>query len=238
MDGPPIRAAGLVRDFGGVPVLTGVDLAVDAGETVALLGPNGAGKTTLLRVLALLLRPSGGRLALFGVDGATAPPALRRRIGFVGHEHGCYADLTPVENLAFYARVFGVPDAGARIEAMLAWAGLAAVARRPVRAFSRGMGQRLALARALLHEPHLLLLDEPYAGLDPDAVAALQERLAALAAAGTAIVLTTHDVERALPIATRVAILHRGRVAWARAGRVDDAVELTAAYAAVVARGR
>jgi heme exporter protein A len=235
VEAPPVRAVGLVRRLGGVVVLAGVDLVVDVGETVALLGPNGAGKTTLLRVLALLLRPSAGRLAIFGADGATAPPALRRRIGYVGHESLCYPDLTAAENLAFYASLFAIPEATARVAEVLAWAGLEETARRPARTFSRGMAQRLSLARALLHRPTLLLLDEPYTGLDPQAVEALQERLAALRAAGHAIVLTTHDIERAMPVATRLAILHRGRVAWAHDGRPPDTITIVAAYEAVIA---
>jgi len=135
--GPVLRATGVVRSFARTPVLAGVDLAVDAGEVVALLGANGAGKTTLLRVLALLLRPGGGELRLFGEDARAAPPALRRRIGWVGHESCCYPDLTAAENLAFYARLFAVADASARIAELLAWTGLEAAARRPVRVYSR-----------------------------------------------------------------------------------------------------
>ena len=233
MGGDPVRAEGLVRAFAGTPVLAGVDLVVRAGEAVVLLGPNGAGKTTLLRMLALLLRPGGGRLALFGVDAGAAPPALRRRIGYVGHESLCYPDLTAAENLGFYARLFDVPDGAARVAELIAWAGLEAHARRPVRAYSRGMVQRLALARALLHGPDLLLLDEPFTGLDAEAVAALQQQLGALHAAGHAIVLTTHDLERAAPVATRLAILHRGRIAWAQDG-APEPTAVAAAYRAVV----
>jgi heme exporter protein A len=231
----PVRADGLVRTFAGVPVLSGVDLVVRPAEAVALLGPNGAGKTTLLRCLALLLRPSGGRLALFGEDAAIAAPAVRRRIGYVGHESLCYPDLTAAENLAFYARLYDVPDAAARVGALVAWAGLDAAARRPVRFYSRGMSQRLALARALLHGPDLLLLDEPFTGLDAAAVAALQERLAELRAAGHAIVLATHDLDRAAPIATGVAVLHRGRIAWTQQGPPEP-VAVAAAYAEVTLR--
>jgi len=230
----PVRAEGVTRSYAGVPVLSGVDLVVRGGEAVALLGANGAGKTTLLRILALLLHPADGRLSLFGTDARAAPPALRRRIGYVGHESLCYPDLTAAENLAFYARLFAVPDATTRIAELLAWAGLEAAARRPVRVYSRGMGQRLALARALLHAPDLLLLDEPFAGLDAEAVGALQERLVALRTAGHAIVLTTHDLERAAPVATRLAILHRGRVAWTQEGAPEPMV-VAAAYQAVVA---
>src|SRR6185503_13726137 len=210
---PPIHARALARAFAGVPVVTGIDLTVGAGEVLVLLGANGAGKTTLLRMLALLVRPTEGELALFGTSGRAAPPELRRRIGYAGHESLCYPDLTAAENLAFYACLFGVDDAPARIATMLQWAGLDGAGRRPVRAFSRGMAQRLALARAMLHDPDLLLLDEPWSALDPAAAAALTERLAALRAAGRAIVLTTHDVARAAPVATRVAVLARGRVA-------------------------
>ena len=232
--GLPVVAEGLVRTFAGAPVLAGVDLVVRPGEALGLLGPNGAGKTTLLRMLALLLRPTSGRLAIFGHEAREAPPALRRRIGYVGHESLCYPDLTAAENLAFYARLFDVPDAPARIGELLAWAGLEAAARRPVRVYSRGMGQRLALARALLHRPELLLLDEPFSGLDPDAVRALQDRLVELRIAGHAIVLTTHDLERAAPIATRLAIVHRGRVAWRHEGPAE-ALVVAAAYQSAIA---
>ena len=229
-----VRADGLVRRLGGTPVIAGIDLVVTAGEAVALLGPNGAGKTTLLRLLALLLRPSAGRLAIFGVDAAAAPPALRRRIGYVGHESLCYADLTAAENLAFYARLFEVPDAARRIAELLAWAGLEGAARRPVRFYSRGMGQRLALARALLHGPPLLLLDEPYSGLDPQAADALGERLRALRDAGHAIVFTTHELDRAVPLATRFAILDRGRIASVHGDRAPDAAAVGAVYQAAL----
>jgi heme exporter protein A len=234
VDDAVVRAEGLRRAFAGMPVLAGVDLVVRPGEALALLGPNGAGKTTLLRILALLLRPSGGRLVLFGYEARDAPPALRRRLGYVGHESLCYPDLTAAENLAFYARLFDVPDAPARVAELVAWAGLEAAARRPVRFYSRGMGQRLALARALLHGPDLLLLDEPFSGLDPDAVVALQQRLVDLRTAGHAIVLTTHDLERAAPVATRLAIVHRGRVAWRQDGPEEPTI-LAATYQAVIA---
>jgi heme exporter protein A len=228
-----VRAEGLVRAFGRTPVLTGVDLRVDAGEVVALLGPNGAGKTTLMRILALLLRPAAGRLSLFGAGAPT--PTLRRRIGYVAHETFCYPDLTAFENLAFYAALFRVPEAARRIGELLAWAGLAGAADRPVRTWSRGMAQRLALVRALLHRPDLLLLDEPFSGLDAAAVSALQARLAELAGAGHTVVLTTHDLERAAAIATRFAILHRGRIAWSHDGRAPAAAVVAAAYDDVIA---
>jgi heme ABC exporter ATP-binding subunit CcmA len=233
LTGPPILAQGLRRDFAGVPVLAGVDLTVDAGDVVVLLGSNGAGKTTLLRVLATLLRPSGGRLTLFGEDASRRPPAARRRLGYVGHESACYPDLTGRENLEFHADLHGVPEPARRIDELLGWAGLEDAARRPVRVYSRGMVQRLALARALLHGPELLLLDEPFSGLDPAAVGRLEAMLGELRRGGRAIVLSTHDLDRVAGIATRVAMLHRGRIAWAQEGP-SDAVVLAAAYEAVV----
>lgn len=218
-----IRASGLTRAFAALPVLAGVDLAVDAGELCVLLGPNGAGKTTLLRVLAMLLRADAGSLALFGEDPRVAGAALRARVGYAGHDSACYPDLTAAENLAFYADLFAVPQAPARIAELLDWCGLEAAARRPVRTYSRGMQQRLALARALLHRPALLLLDEPFSGLDPTAADALATRLAALRDGGAAIVLTTHELDRVGAIATRTVILDRGRIVWSAAGAADQA---------------
>ena len=233
MRSPAVSAVGVCRTLAGTSVLDGVELEVAPGEVVALLGPNGAGKTTLLRVLALLLRPSAGRLALFGLDTADASPSLRSRIGWVGHESACYPDLTAAENLAFYAALFRLSEPARRVHEALAWSGLDSTGRRPVRAFSRGMSQRLALARALLHTPDLLLLDEPFTGLDQEAITTLQEKLAALAQAGHTIIMATHDVERVQPIATRFAILRRGRIAWQHEGRAEHTV-VAAAWADVV----
>jgi heme exporter protein A len=234
----PVVAEGLRRTFAGVPVLAGVDLVVEGGECVALLGANGAGKTTLIRLLATLLRPSGGRLRLFGEDAALRTPAVLRRIGWVGHESACYGDLTAGENLAFYAELYGVPERAARVRELVGWAGLDGAARRPVRTFSRGMTQRLALARALLHRPELLLLDEPFSGLDPQATAMLETLLVELRRSGHAIVLSTHDVPRAAALATRVVMLHRGRIDWDETGGEPAGVALAARFDALVATVR
>ena len=223
----------LSKRYGARRALDQVSFTVEAGERFGLLGPNGAGKTTLLRVLATLLRPSGGALQVFGEDASRRPPATRRLIGHVGHESACYPDLSGRENLEFYAALYGVPNADDRIAELLRWSGLEAAARRPVRVYSRGMTQRLAIARALLHGPELLLLDEPFSGLDPAAAQRLQALLAELARAGHAIVLSTHDVERVAAVATRIAILHRGSIAWTRQGAADPVV-LAASYEAVV----
>jgi heme exporter protein A len=218
--GPVVEAQALARRFGPAPALAGVDLAAAPGEVLVIFGPNGAGKTTLLRILATLLGPSGGTVRLFGED-AFGPGAarLRARLGLVTHQSFLYPDLTAAENLRFYARLYGLGDDGAaRAAELLAWAGLSGDARRPVRAFSRGMEQRLALARALVHDPALLLLDEPFTGLDPTAAETVEDLLAQARRDGKTVVVTTHDVDRGLRAADRVCILHRGRIAWASHG--------------------
>jgi heme exporter protein A len=224
-----------MRDFGGRPVLRGVDVTLGAGETVVLLGPNGAGKSTLLRILALLLRPRAGAIHVEGHD-ARGPgrTCALRHLGYLGHESACYPDLTARENLAFYAELFGVADV-ARIDELLEWTGLADAAHRPLRTCSRGMVQRVGLARALLHRPSVVLLDEPFTGLDPAASEALDERLRALRAAGAAVLAAVHDLPRAAALATRILILHGGRLAWTSGDGVPDARALAERYQAVVA---
>lgn len=214
-----VEARALVRRFGTTPVLAGVDLCAEAGEIVGIFGPNGAGKTTLVRVLATLLSPSAGTVCLFGAD-AFGPQAsrLRRRIGLVGHETFLYPDLTGTENLVYYARLYSVPDAARRANELLAWAGLAEHGARPMRSYSRGMAQRLALARALVHRPELLLLDEPFSSLDVGGAEEVEHALQRMRAEGKTMLLTTHDVERGLRVADRVYILNRGRVAWESSG--------------------
>lgn len=215
MGAPVVEAQALVRRFGPTAVLTGLDLHARAGEVVAIFGPNGAGKTTLIRILATLLTPTTGSVRLFGEDAfASRAPRVRRRLGLVTHESFLYADLTALENLLFYARLYGVQDGATRADELVAWAGLEAHRARPVRAFSRGMTQRLALARALLHGPELLVLDEPFSGLDAMATEAVEDVLRRSRHEGRTVLLTTHDVARGLQIADRVYVLHRGRVAW------------------------
>jgi heme exporter protein A len=210
-----IAAHGVERRFGGVRALRGVDLEVAGGETLAVFGSNGAGKTTLLRILAGLLRPNAGDVRLFG-QVLPGEASLRRRIGVVGHETFIYGDLSATENLSYYARLYGVgPARGAEL---LAEVGLRDAAHRPARTYSRGMLQRLSLARAILHEPDLLLLDEPFTGLDALGGDVLAGVFARVRAAGATIVLTTHDFERGIEAATRAVVLHRGRIAWSADG--------------------
>lgn len=207
-----LAAEGVGKSFGRAVVLRDVAFEVGAGECVAVFGPNGAGKSTLLRLLAGLMAPTTGRLRVFGVAGSDA--TIRRRIGLVSHQSFLYPDLSARENLRFYAKMYGLDDAEARVQAWLERVALADVGERPVRSFSRGMEQRLALARALLHDPDVILLDEPWSGLDPGAADWLTELLRELRGRHRTIVLSTHEFQRGLDVATRVLIVHRGRIAY------------------------
>ena len=209
MSAPLLEADRVTRRYREVPVVDEVSLTVAAGEIVALLGPNGAGKTTLIRMAATLARPSSGRLRYRGVELKHAVPAARGWIGFASHQSLLYPELTVRENLNFHRRLHGArTDIGALLETH----GLAPVADVPARHLSRGTAQRATLARALLHQPDLLLLDEPFAGLD----GAARERLAGMVRAarerGAAVLFATHDVGRAVELADRALVLQRGRV--------------------------
>jgi ABC-type multidrug transport system ATPase subunit len=232
-----VESRGLRKAYGLLPVLRGIDLTVPAGQILALLGANGAGKSTLLRCLGGVCRPTGGRLAILGSEcHPTRPPReVLGRIGFVAHEPLVYLDLTPRQNLGFFARLHRVP--AGRADHQIERFGLGRVAERRTRTLSRGTLQRLSLARALLHEPRLLLLDEPFTGLDEAGQELLCAALAESARAGATVVLVSHDLGRVAAIADRVVILANGRIA------VDQrpspaAPELAALYRDVTAAGR
>jgi heme exporter protein A len=229
-----IEVHSLVKTFGLRPVLRGVELTVQPGEFVALLGPNGAGKTTLLRILATLSRPTLGRVRVAGLELPAQAGDVRRLLGVVSHLPLVYGDLTAEENLRFYARMYGLREPGARIAAVLEQVGLARRRRDLVRTFSRGMQQRLAIARAILHDPEVVLFDEPFTGLDQDAAEMLEGVLRQAAARGRTALMTTHDLGRAVALAGRVAILSRGVIAFdAPAAQIDPAA-FTAQYGAIV----
>jgi heme exporter protein A len=215
-----IQVRGLTKAFGHQVALRGVNLDVAEGEFLTLFGPNGAGKTTLMRIVASLTRPTAGTVRVRGQDLGQAATSVRRHIGLISHNPLLYGDLTPDENLRFFARMYDLGDAEARIDAMLEQVGLRARRRDPVRTFSRGMVQRLSIARAILHDPALMLLDEPYTGLDLQAADMLRGVLQELASGERTVILTTHNLEQGLEMCDRAAILNRGKVAWegARAG--------------------
>lgn len=218
-----IQVRGLVKSFGNAVALRGVDLDVADGEFLAVVGPNGAGKTTLIRVLATLSRPTAGEMRIGGLDPVRDAVAIRRQIGMVSHQPLLYGDLSAVENLIFYGRMYEVPNLSRRIEELLDQVGLAARENDAVHTFSRGMQQRLTIARALLHDPALLLLDEPFSGLDQQATAMLGQALGnASSGRKRTVVMTTHDLEWGLKMGDRLAVLARGQIVYqARRDELD-----------------
>ena len=215
-----IAVSGLSKTFGTTRALIDVDLRVAWGQTLAVLGHNGAGKSTLLRVIASLARPDAGTVVVGGFDRAKDAARLRSIVGYVGHQPLLYDDLTAGENLAFYARLYGVADARTRIGQVLEDVGGSAWADRRVRGLSNGMQKRLAIARALLHRPSVLLLDEPETGLDVSGLAMLDRLVRGVSDGGAAVVMTTHGMERGLALADQIVVLAEGRVALA--GRSTD----------------
>ena len=206
-----LRVAGLWKYFGDFPALRKIDMEVAPGACMALLGRNGAGKTTLLRILAGLSAPSEGKVELFGKpsrDGDT-----RGKIGIIGHGIAVYDELSAMENLLLFGRMFSLPDPKASALQWLERTNLAHVKDGLVREFSRGMRQRLAVARAFLHSPALLLLDEPFTSLDDKAIALLQSLLRDALAGGATVVMSTHQLREAMEPATHVTLLDRGKLA-------------------------
>lgn len=232
---PTIEVEGLTKIFGINPVLRGLNLVVQRGEFVALFGPNGSGKSTFLRIVSALARPTGGIVRVGGWDLPEEASQVRAQLGVVSHLPLLYDTLTAEENLLFFARLYNIPPAerGDRINALLRRVGLARRARDVVRTYSRGMQQRLAIARAILHDPAVLLLDEPYTGLDQDAAALLDDLLREVAIAGRTVMMTTHDLWRGHLLADRIAILSRGKIAFDAPCRTIDRDELPAIYADV-----
>ena len=209
-----VSAIGVRKDYGDRAVLRGIDLSVGWGEIAVLFGANGAGKTTLLRVLAGLARPDSGSVHIAGRRMGRTGGAARRLVGFAGHQTMLYNDLTCRENLDFYCKLYSVADYGRRVDQALEQLDLSDRADRRVRTLSHGMQQRLSIARAILHEPAVLLLDEPESGLDTASASALGEFLREWAADGKSALLTTHNAEIGLAWAGRALALAGGQVAY------------------------
>ena len=197
---------------GDYPALRKISFAVEEGSALAILGRNGAGKTTLLRILCGLSRAARGEVRILGRDPRDAD--TRARIGILGHGIGIYEELSAIENLRLFARLYGLNDAGAAADRWLERTGLHRVRDGLVREFSRGMRQRLAIARAFLHDPDVLLLDEPFTALDDRAIAMLQEILREALAHGRTVLMSTHQLREALQLATHVALISRGALAF------------------------
>jgi heme exporter protein A len=208
-----IQVRKLVKRYGLKPVLRGLDFEVGEGEFVALIGPNGAGKTTFLRILASLVRPTLGEVRISGYRLPAQAAAVRRSLGVVAHLPLLYGDLTAEENLHFFGQLYAVDGLDQRIDAVLETVGLAARRRDLVRTYSRGMQQRLAIGRAILHDPAVLLFDEPYTGLDQEACDMLDHVLREVAGSGRTVVMTSHDLARVEDLASRFDVLVRGVIA-------------------------
>jgi heme exporter protein A len=226
-DAHVIATRGLGRRFGGRVAVSDVTLTLEEGDCLALFGPNGAGKTTLLRMLAGLLRPTSGSGIVAGVE-LPGGAELRAAIGYISHASMLYSALSARENVELTARLFGVRDARAAAMRALERMALADRAEMPVRQLSRGMQQRVSIARATVHDPRVVLLDEPFTGLDDSGSAALGAHLAALRAAGTTMVLVTHQIADGLALATHAAIMRAGALVRLEAGEtIDPATYLT-----------
>jgi heme exporter protein A len=225
-----IAAHGLEKRFGRAVALSGIEFEIPVGTSLAVLGPNGAGKSTLLRLIAGLSRPTAGSLTVGGEE--THQRSTRGRVGYIGHATLLYPALTARENLIFAARCHGLPRPGERADELLAEEGLGRVAHRAAGAFSRGMAQRLSIARGLVHDPEVVLLDEPFTGLDRRAAERFAERIEAMRRDGRTLVLVSHDVRFAARIGDAAIVLSGGRIAHARLDGPPDPDALEQAYLA------
>ncbi len=226
-----VEVHGLHRLFGDRPALRGLELSVGYGDFLTIFGPNGAGKSTLIKILATLTRPSRGYVSVLGVElGTERGQAIRSRIGVMGHLSYLYLGLTGMENLVFYARMYGVPQPHRRARQLLEELDLAERGDDRARTYSRGMLQRLSAARALVQDPDLLLLDEPFTGLDPSAAELLAQLLRRMHSRGRTVLLTTHDLARGRALCNRFLILVRGRVALQSTPEEVDAQQMEELY--------
>lgn len=208
---PGVEARRLSKAFGTRKALDDVSFSLPEGAFLSIFGPNGAGKTTLLRVLATLARPTGGEAYVAGIDLKEDPDKVRERIGLISHQPMLYPDLSAEENLMLYAQLYGVEDPASRVADLLDAVGLSHRRIDPVRTFSRGMTQRVSIARALVHDPDVVFLDEPYSGLDPHAVD-IFDSLIETVHDGRTFVMVSHDLSKGLSLCTHVLVLARGRV--------------------------
>jgi heme exporter protein A len=215
-----IEVRGLTKSFGYHQALRGIDLRVSWGEHLVIFGPNGAGKTTLVKILSMLVRPSSGDVWLGGVNIRDKPAPIRRQIGLVGHQTFLYDNLTVYENLKFYGKMYALPNLEQRIREVTSWAQLEPRLHDRVGTLSHGWQQRASIARAVLHNPSILFLDEPEAGLDPHASTVINDVMGNDGADGLTVVMITHNLERGLELGDTIVILDKGKVAY-QAARHD-----------------
>ena len=229
-----LRAEGLIKRYGHIRALKGIDLKVDRGESIVLLGPNGAGKSTLLGVLAGRLNPTAGQVFLGGERLGKSADA-RGRTGYLAHSSLLYPGLTARENLLFYAKLYGIGDSVKRSDEMLQFMGLWERRNDRVGAFSRGMEQRLAIARSLLHDPQLILLDEPFSGLDYQSSLTFSRALGQLRDGRRTLITATHDMEAVEDLGDRLAIMNRGRILFEGPVPEDGAGSIRELYTGTIA---
>ncbi|MEE8204419.1 MAG: heme ABC exporter ATP-binding protein CcmA [Dehalococcoidales bacterium] len=227
---PEVEVRGLTKSFNHRPALRGIDLDIGPGESVVIFGPNGAGKTTLLKILATIMNPSSGTVLVDGLDCKKNAEEVRRRIGIVSHHTYLYNSLTAYENLEFYARMYDVPRPRERAYEVAAMVAMTARLHDRVGTLSRGMQQRLSIARSLLHKPSLMLMDEPETGLDQQAISMLWAILHEEGEAKRTVILVTHSLERGLELGDRLVILNRGRVVFQKPRQDLDLNSLRQAY--------
>jgi ABC-type multidrug transport system ATPase subunit len=225
-----IEVKGITKSFGNHLALRGVDLGVKKGEFLTLFGPNGAGKTTLIKVLTTLLKPSAGSVRIAGLDIHDSSVTILRKIGVVSHQTFLYDELTAYENLKFYGKMYDVTNLEERIYDLITKVGLASRLHDRVRTLSRGMQQRLSIARAMIHNPSIILLDEPETGLDQYASAMLGEILNTLSTGEQTMVMTTHNLERGLEMGNRIAILAEGKIVYQESKQALNLGSLQEAY--------
>ncbi|MFC1971184.1 ABC transporter ATP-binding protein [Chloroflexota bacterium] len=225
-----IEVQGLTKSFGHHLALRGLDLKVIPGEAVVIFGPNGAGKTTLIKVLATIMNPTSGKILIDGLSLKNYAEDIRRRMGVITHQTFLYSNLTAYENLEFYSCMYDVPIPNERIGEVVEMVGMTSRLHDRVGTFSRGMQQRISIARSLLHKPAIMLLDEPETGLDQQAISILQEALQIEDGGKRTIVLTTHSLERGLELGNRIFILYQGRFVYERATKGLDLASLKEAY--------
>jgi len=225
-----IEVQGLTKSLGNHLALRGIDLEVRQGEFVVIFGPNGAGKTTLIKVLATIMNPSSGRVLVDGLNLKNDAEEIRRRIGVVTHQTFLYGNLTAYENLEFYSRMYDVPRHKERIDEVVAMVGMTSRLYDRVGTLSRGMQQRLSIARSLLHKPAIMLLDEPETGLDQQAISMLREALQTEREGKRTIILTTHSLERGLELGDRLLILDKGKIVYEGSRQALDLAGLKQAY--------
>lgn len=204
----------LEKRFGFKPVLRKLDLSVRKGDFLALFGPNGAGKTTLIQILCTLMQPTSGRVYIAGYDTRYHRETISKSMGIISHHPFLYSNLTAGENLRFYGIMYGVGNLNKRIQQLLEIVGLRAYANERVQTFSRGMQQRLSLARAIVHDPEILLLDEPYTGLDQRGADILRHILASFQQQGKTVIMTSHDLVKGMELCNRAAIINSGKLVY------------------------